>query len=59
VVCVEKINVQGTTDDVLQLMLQSLDSFASVNVKDLGSKFISMGCDNSSVFGGAKVGVTT
>jgi hypothetical protein len=37
--------------------LQSLDSFAGVNVKDLGSKLISMGCDNNSNFGGAKVGV--
>ncbi len=27
--------------------------------KDLGSKFISMGCDNNSVFQDAKVGVIT
>jgi hypothetical protein len=35
-----------------------LDSFVGVGVKDLGSKFISMGCDDNNVFQDAKVGVT-
>jgi hypothetical protein len=40
-------------------MLQFLDSFASVGAKDLGSKFISMGCDNNSIFQDARIDVTT
>ncbi len=39
-------------------MLWFLDSFVGVGVKDLGSKFISMGCDDNNVFQDAKVGVT-
>jgi hypothetical protein len=34
-----------------------LDFFVGVGVKDLGSKLISMGCDNNSVFQDANVGV--
>jgi len=36
-----------------------LDSFVGVGAKDLGSKFISMGFDNNSVFQDARVGVIT
>jgi len=39
-------------------MLWSLDSFASVNVKDLGLKLISMGCDSHKIFQGTRIGVT-
>ncbi len=35
-VCVKKVDVQRTTTNVFQLMLQSLDSFAGVSAKDLG-----------------------
>ncbi len=38
-------------------MLWFLDFFVGVGVKDLGSKLISMGCDNNSVFQDANVGV--
>lgn len=58
-VCVKKVDVQGITNNVFQLMLQSLNSFAGVSAKDLGSKFISMGYDGTSVFQGARVGGTT
>jgi hypothetical protein len=58
-VCVKKVDVQGTTSNVFQLMLRSLDSFAGVSAKDLGLKLISMGCDGNSVFQGARVGGTT
>ncbi len=51
--------MQEITNDVFQLMLRSLDSFVGVNVKDLGSKSISMGCNDISNFKGAKVSVTT
>ncbi len=57
-VCVKKVDVQGTTNNVFQLMLRCLDSFAGVGVKDLGLKLISMGCDGNNVFQGARVGGT-
>jgi hypothetical protein len=34
-------------------------TFGGLSVKQLGTKFILMGCDGSSVFQGARVGVTT
>jgi fatty acid desaturase len=40
-------------------MLQILDSFVGVGAKDLGSKLISMACDDSSIFQDAKIGVIT
>ncbi len=40
-------------------MFIAMVTFGGLNVKQLGIKFISMGCDGSSVFQGAKVGVTT
>jgi hypothetical protein len=40
-------------------MLQLLDFFAGVGVKDLGLKVISMGCDNNNIFQDAKTGVIT
>jgi hypothetical protein len=40
-------------------MLWFLHYFVGVGVKDLGSKLISMGCDDNSVFQDARVGVTS
>jgi hypothetical protein len=34
-------------------------TFGSLNAEKLGAKFISMGCDDNSVFQSVRVGVTT
>ncbi len=39
-------------------MLWFFDSFISVGAKDLGLKFISVGCDDSGVFQDARVSMT-
>jgi hypothetical protein len=39
-------------------MLTAMVTFGGLSAKQLGAKFISMGCDGSSVFQGARVGVT-
>jgi hypothetical protein len=49
-VYVEKLEVQGTTNNVFQFMLRALETLASVSVKVLGAKFISIGGDGNSVF---------
>ncbi len=51
--------MQGTVDNVSQLMLRPLDSFAGVSAKDLGLKIISMGYDSRKVFQGTRIGVIT
>ncbi len=40
-------------------MLQFLDSFVGVGVKDLGLRLISMGCDDNNIFQDSRIGVIT
>jgi hypothetical protein len=40
-------------------MITAMVTFGGLVVKQLGAKLISMGCDGSNVFQGAKAGVTT
>jgi hypothetical protein len=55
---VEKIEVQRTSNNVFQLMLKALETFANVNVEILGGKLICIGTDGNSVFHSSKNGVT-
>jgi len=58
-VCVEKIEVQGTTNNVFQFMLKALETLAGVNVEVLGAKFTSIGIDGYTDFQGSRTSVTT
>jgi len=42
---VKNVDVQGTNDNMLHLMLKKLITFESVIAKRLGGKLISMGCN--------------
>jgi hypothetical protein len=56
---VEKIEVQGTTNNVFQFMLKALETLAGVNVEVLGAKFTSIGIDGYTNFQGSRTSVTT
>jgi hypothetical protein len=40
-------------------MFTAMVTFGGLSVKQMGAKLISMGCDGSNVFQGARVGVST
>jgi hypothetical protein len=56
---VEKVEVQGTTDNMFYFMFKTLEIFVCMNVEILGGKFISIGRNNNNVFQSSKIGVTT
>jgi hypothetical protein len=58
-VCVEKVGMQGIVENIFHLMFIAMVTFRGLSVKQLGAKFISMGCNGSSVFQGAKASITT
>jgi hypothetical protein len=57
--CLKKVGVQGTIENIFHLMLTTIVTFGGLNGEELGAKLISMGYDGSSVFQGARVGVST
>jgi hypothetical protein len=47
---VEKVGMQGIAKHIFHLMLIVMVSFGGLCVKDLGEKFISMGCSFQGFF---------
>ncbi len=56
-ICVEKFGVQGIANNVFHLIVNATITFGGLNVKQLGTMFISMGCDGNDLFQDGKVGV--
>jgi hypothetical protein len=56
--CVENVGVQRTTENIFYLMFIAMVTFGGLNVEQLGTKLISMGCDGNNVFQVVRAGVT-
>lgn len=54
----EKVGLEGTINNVSQLMFNTKVTYENSNVNNLGRNFVTIGCNNKNVFQGLKVEVT-
>jgi hypothetical protein len=50
--CVEKISVSTTFDNIFGLMLEALLDFGGLKLAELGAKLVNMGCESNNMFHG-------